>query len=50
MVARVQAKLSGRDFSRDERLGVTDQIQRLIMQATSHENLAQCYLGWCPFW
>jgi FKBP12-rapamycin complex-associated protein len=26
------------------------QVQRLIDQATSVENLCQCYIGWCPFW
>ena len=22
----------------------------LIEQATSHQNLCQCFVGWCPFW
>lgn len=26
------------------------QVQKLIDQATSHENLCQSYVGWCPFW
>ena len=26
------------------------QVQRLIVAATSHENLCQSYIGWCPFW
>ena len=26
------------------------QVERLIEQATSHENLCQAYIGWCPFW
>ncbi|KAF6257914.1 hypothetical protein COO60DRAFT_1271051, partial [Scenedesmus sp. NREL 46B-D3] len=25
------------------------QVQRLIAQAISHENLCQSYIGWCPF-
>jgi hypothetical protein len=29
-------------------LPVAEQVQRLIVQATSHENLCQCYIGWCP--
>ena len=29
---------------------VQSQVQRLIMQAESHENLCQSYIGWCPFW
>jgi FKBP12-rapamycin complex-associated protein len=31
-------------------LTVPEQVDMLIRQATSHENLCQCYLGWCPFW
>jgi len=30
--------------------GVEAQVQRLIVSATSHENLCQSYIGWCPFW
>ena len=26
------------------------QIDALIHEATAHENLCQCYLGWCSFW
>ena len=26
------------------------QVGLLIQQATSHENLCQCYIGWCPVW
>jgi len=29
---------------------VAAQVDRLISQATSHENLCQSYIGWCPFW
>lgn len=29
---------------------VPAQVQRLILQAISHENLCQSYIGWCPFW
>eukprot|EP01122_Echinamoeba_exundans_P010671 TRINITY_DN4046_c0_g1_i4.p1 TRINITY_DN4046_c0_g1~~TRINITY_DN4046_c0_g1_i4.p1 ORF type:complete len:2948 (+),score=528.09 TRINITY_DN4046_c0_g1_i4:172-9015(+) len=31
-------------------LTVTEQVHRLILQATSVENLCQCYIGWCSFW
>ena len=27
-----------------------DQVDRLIQEATSHENLSKLYLGWQPFW
>lgn len=54
VIRRVQAKLTGRDFELgvmdDQPLDVRAQVQRLIHQATSHENLCQCYIGWCPFW
>lgn len=50
VIKRVQAKLTGRDFKSSETLSVEAQVQRLITQATSHENLCQLYVGWCPFW
>ena len=43
-------KLQGTDFQKGTVLDVKNQVERLICQATSHENLAQSYLGWCPFW
>ena len=50
VLERVSDKLNGTDFNKNEELKVYEQIQRLIKQATSHENLSQSYLGWCPFW
>ena len=35
--------------SKNEELKINVQVQRLIRQATSHENLSQSYIGWCPF-
>lgn len=49
VISRVYAKLTGTDFRRDA-LDVEAQVERLIMEAMSHENLCQCYVGWCPFW
>eukprot|EP01133_Synstelium_polycarpum_P000171 gene171-204_t len=49
VINRVNKKLTGRDFS-NETLEVAEQVQKLIDQATSHENLCQCYVGWCAFW
>lgn len=49
VINRVSKKLTGRDFS-EETLDVSEQVEKLIAQATSHENLCQCYIGWCPFW
>jgi FKBP12-rapamycin complex-associated protein len=46
VINRVNKKLTGRDFGTDAPLDIPEQIQRLINQATSHENLCQCYIGW----
>ena len=56
VIKRVQDKLTGTDFECDlvyplddgERdvLDVQDQVQRLIVQATSTENLCQLFIGW----
>ncbi|KAK2184840.1 hypothetical protein NP493_250g01026 [Ridgeia piscesae] len=50
IVNRVRDKLTGRDFQRDSPVDVVTQVDLLIELATSHENLCQCYIGWCPFW
>ncbi|KZT10185.1 atypical/PIKK/FRAP protein kinase [Laetiporus sulphureus 93-53] len=47
---RVQNKLTGRDFDPEESLTVETQVDKLIIQATSLENLCQCFSGWCAFW
>lgn len=53
IVNRVRDKLTGRDFTHIDDLScisVQKQVELLIQQATSNENLCQCYVGWCPFW
>lgn len=56
VMKRMSDKLTGRDFIGDglpqsgESDSIASQVQRLISQATSHENLCQSYIGWCPFW
>ncbi|KAI3919103.1 hypothetical protein MKW98_016656 [Papaver atlanticum] len=62
VMSRMSNKLTGRDFSTsatmtpgdagevEHGLSVKLQVQKLIIQATSHENLCQNYVGWCPFW
>jgi len=50
VIARVQQKMTGRDFENDKVLGVEQQVDKLIKQARSNENLCQAYIGWCPFW
>ena len=50
VVRRVQDKLTGTDFpdraEDSEPLDVSDQVQRLIVQASSVENLCQLFIGW----
>ncbi|KAJ1424413.1 FATC domain-containing protein, partial [Ochromonadaceae sp. CCMP2298] len=53
VINRIQAKLTGRppptnDDADD--LTVEEQVERLIMEATSVENLCQLFTGWCPLW
>ena len=43
---RVQHKLTGRDFNPDVELTVPAQVEKLISQATSLENLCQSFSGW----
>eukprot|EP01064_Diplonema_japonicum_P019905 TRINITY_DN2882_c0_g1_i3.p1 TRINITY_DN2882_c0_g1~~TRINITY_DN2882_c0_g1_i3.p1 ORF type:complete len:2463 (+),score=482.32 TRINITY_DN2882_c0_g1_i3:61-7449(+) len=53
LLKRIDDKLNGKDFERvapEEGLDITKQVDRLINQASSVENLCQCYIGWCPFW
>jgi FKBP12-rapamycin complex-associated protein len=50
LINRITQKLTGMDFNNDKPLDIKEQINILINQATSNENLAQSYLGWYPFW
>jgi FKBP12-rapamycin complex-associated protein len=54
IISRIQAKLTGWDFSPDEGdeiyLTVEEQVDRLIQEATSNENLCGLYSGWQPWW
>jgi FKBP12-rapamycin complex-associated protein len=50
VITRITSKLHGKDFNNTDPLSVSEQVQRLIQQAQSEENLCQCYYGWCPFW
>jgi hypothetical protein len=40
----------GRDFKSNQVLDVPSQVDKLIQQATSLENLCLCFIGWCAFW
>ena len=62
VIRRVMDKLTGLDFAdttqtgglssqqQQQALEVPDQVDRLIREATSNENLSQSFFGWCPFW
>ncbi|KAI9470354.1 armadillo-type protein [Coemansia mojavensis] len=50
IVKRIYDKLIGTDFNPNEQLAVSEQIEKLIQQATSSENLAVLYVGWVPMW
>jgi hypothetical protein len=56
VIRRVMDKLTGLDFydpvtlAPPVALDVPEQVDRLIIQATSNENLCLTFLGWCPFW
>ena len=47
---RIKKKLLGKEFNDLQSLTVLEQVNKLIKQAASHENICQAYLGWCPFW
>lgn len=50
VLKRINDKLTGNDFKRFKGLDVPTQVDKLIQQATSVENLCQHYIGWCAFW
>ncbi|KAG9294210.1 hypothetical protein G9A89_021569 [Geosiphon pyriformis] len=50
IIHRISNKLTGKDFKETEILDVPSQVDKLILQATSVENLCQLYIGWCAFW
>ena len=50
VVDRIKKKLTGKDFKENEVLNVKSQVDKLIRQASSQENICQSFIGWCPFW
>lgn len=49
VIGRIEAKLTGSDFT-DESIDIETQVDLLIKQATSIENLCQLFPGWCSLW
>ncbi|CCD24461.1 phosphatidylinositol kinase family protein NDAI_0D01470 [Naumovozyma dairenensis CBS 421] len=50
VLKRITNKLTGNDIGNNHELAVPEQVEQLIQQAISVENLCQHYIGWCPFW
>jgi phosphatidylinositol kinase/protein kinase (PI-3 family) len=54
VINRIHSKLTGRDFATtdddNDILTVEQQVDRLINEATSIENLCKLYFGWNPWW
>ncbi|XP_068151798.1 serine/threonine-protein kinase mTor-like isoform X2 [Drosophila tropicalis] len=50
IIKRVESKLTGTDFENQGLVNEQQQVDLLIQQATSNENLCQGHIGWCPFW
>ena len=50
VLKRITDKLTGNDIKRLKSLDIPTQVDKLIQQATSVENLCQHYIGWCAFW
>ncbi|KAF9114717.1 Serine/threonine-protein kinase smg1 [Mortierella sp. AM989] len=49
ILRRVRHKLEGRDFETVKKCKVTEQVDRVIQEATNVENLANMYEGWTPW-
>ncbi|KAG0072080.1 Serine/threonine-protein kinase smg1 [Linnemannia elongata] len=49
ILRRVRHKLEGRDFEAVKKCKVTEQVDRVIQEATNVENLANMYEGWTPW-
>jgi FKBP12-rapamycin complex-associated protein len=50
IMKRITDKLKGNDFEKVQSLTVEVQVDRLIVEATSLENLAVMFKGWYPWW
>ena len=51
VLTRVKDKLTGKDFvATASFVDEIKQVDLLIQQATSSENLCQCFIGWCAWW
>ncbi|KAL5704997.1 non-specific serine/threonine protein kinase [Ranunculus cassubicifolius] len=49
VLRRVEMKLDGRDIDSNREISVSDQVDYLLKQATSVDNLCNMYEGWTPW-
>mgnify|MGYP003086422889 FL=1 len=50
IMKRIQDKLQGKEIEPDKVLSVNEQVDYLIKQAASTENLCRMFRGWFPWW
>ncbi|THD24250.1 Serine/threonine-protein kinase mTOR [Fasciola hepatica] len=48
VMEKIRQKLTGTE--REHPMNVSTQVDYLIREATSNQNLCQMYIGWCAFW
>ncbi|TKY67498.1 Serine/threonine-protein kinase SMG1 [Spatholobus suberectus] len=49
VLRRVEMKIDGRDISENREIGIAEQVDYLLKQATSVDNLCNMYEGWTPW-
>ncbi|KAI4298401.1 hypothetical protein L6164_031967 [Bauhinia variegata] len=49
VLRRVEMKIDGRDISENRETGIAEQVDYLLQQATSVDNLCNMYEGWTPW-
>ncbi|KAL1324074.1 hypothetical protein AAHE18_13G061900 [Arachis hypogaea] len=49
VLRRVEMKIDGRDISDKREMGISEQVDYLLKQATSVDNLCNMYEGWTPW-
>ncbi|XP_019454155.1 PREDICTED: serine/threonine-protein kinase SMG1-like [Lupinus angustifolius] len=49
VLRRVEMKIEGRDISEHREIGIAEQVDCLLKQATSVDNLCNMYEGWTPW-
>ncbi|KAL2328900.1 hypothetical protein Fmac_022327 [Flemingia macrophylla] len=49
VLRRVEMKIDGQDISESRKIGIAEQVDYLLRQATSVDNLCNMYEGWTPW-